>query len=86
MGSRSDAVASASLAKGWTQQGVAMVKTIFLLDAKSNSSDFQLEEKNLRELRMQMADGKLQSDCTLESPAYRVMNTRSKMSEEGGVT
>ena len=41
-------------------------------------------EKNLRELRMQMADGKLQSDCTLESPAYRVMNTRSKMSGEGG--
>ena len=33
---------------------------------------------------MQMADGKLQSDCTLESPAYRDMNTRSKMSGEGG--
>ena len=59
MGSRSDAVASASLAKGWTQQGVSMAKKIFLLDAKTNSSGFQLEEKDLRELRMQMADWKV---------------------------
>ena len=59
MGSRSDAVASASLAKGWTQQGVLMAKKFTFRRKNEQLSSFQLEKKDLRELRMQMADWKV---------------------------
>ena len=69
MGSRSDAVASASLAKGWTQQGVLMAKKNFTFRRKNEQLRFSVGKE--RFARTAYANGGLESSrATVHEKAW----------------